>query len=238
MDFHIHLPTFLWQLRCFVERIIKKRLSDFFIHNSATVRLRANSSCVSHCDQRLCQTFLLQFRLLLWWVSATTDPETYKWCSRLNSVVDFGKQKCNVSLSQKPIIWFLELLFKFIRGFNAALGLSKLIVNLGCSGKALSSQLRNRNCCQSELWFDCIKYIFSINKPCEGKVTPHWRKIFTNFLSHFWSKCVLQILVWNKWDNLSFNAFKKFMVGFLFENHKTSNFTVIIYRVFHTFMLT
>ena len=44
--------------------------------------------------------------------------------------MDFGKQKCNINLSQKPIIWFLELLFKFIRDFNAALGLSELIVNL------------------------------------------------------------------------------------------------------------
>ena len=26
IDFHIHLPTFPWQLRCFVERIIRKRL--------------------------------------------------------------------------------------------------------------------------------------------------------------------------------------------------------------------
>ena len=59
IDFHIHLPTFLWQLRCFVERIIRKRLSDSFIHNSAIVRLSANSSCVSPYG------FLLQFRLLL-----------------------------------------------------------------------------------------------------------------------------------------------------------------------------
>ena len=28
IDFDIHLPTFLWQLRCFVEKIIRKRLSD------------------------------------------------------------------------------------------------------------------------------------------------------------------------------------------------------------------
>ena len=48
IDFHIHLPNFLWQLRCFVERIIRNRLSDSFIHNSAIVRLSANSSCVSH----------------------------------------------------------------------------------------------------------------------------------------------------------------------------------------------
>ena len=33
-------------------------------------------------------------------------------------------------LSQKPIIWSLELLFKFIRGFDAAWGLSELTVNL------------------------------------------------------------------------------------------------------------
>ena len=70
--------------------------------------------------------------------------------------MDFGKQNCNVSLSQKPIRWFLELLFKFIRGFNAALGLPALIVNLRCSGEALAYELRDRNCSQSELWFDCI----------------------------------------------------------------------------------
>ena len=56
IDFHIHLPTFLWQLRCSVER---KRLSDSFIHDSAILRLSAYGSCVSHHDQRLCQTFLL-----------------------------------------------------------------------------------------------------------------------------------------------------------------------------------
>ena len=52
IEFHIRLPTFLWQLRCFVERIIRKRLSDSFNHNSAIVRLSANSSCVSHHGQR------------------------------------------------------------------------------------------------------------------------------------------------------------------------------------------
>ena len=62
---NFHIPTFLWQLRCFVERIIRKRLSDSFIHSSATARLSANSSCVSHHGQRLGQTFMLQFRLLL-----------------------------------------------------------------------------------------------------------------------------------------------------------------------------
>ena len=44
IDFDIHLPTFLWQLRCFVERIIRKRLSDSFIHNCAIVK----------CQQQLC----------------------------------------------------------------------------------------------------------------------------------------------------------------------------------------
>ena len=57
----------------------------------------------------------------------TTDPEL---ASDVNSVVDFGKQNCNISLSQKPIIWFPELLFELIRGFNAALGHLELIVNL------------------------------------------------------------------------------------------------------------
>ena len=40
IDFHVHPPTFLSQLRCFVERIIRKRLSDSFVRNSAIVRLR------------------------------------------------------------------------------------------------------------------------------------------------------------------------------------------------------
>ena len=48
VDFHIHLPIFPWQLRCFVERIIRKRLPDYFIHKSAIVRSSANSSCVCH----------------------------------------------------------------------------------------------------------------------------------------------------------------------------------------------
>ena len=61
--FHIHLPTFLWQLRCFVERIIRKRLSDSFIHNSAIVKYQ--KQLVSHHGQRLCQTLLQQFGLLL-----------------------------------------------------------------------------------------------------------------------------------------------------------------------------
>ena len=48
----------------------------------------------------------------------------------LDSVADFGKQNCNISLSQKPIIWFPELLLRFINGFDTVLGLSELIVNL------------------------------------------------------------------------------------------------------------
>ena len=53
IDFHIHLPTILWQLRCFVERVIRNRLSDPFILHSAIVRVSANSSCISRHDQRL-----------------------------------------------------------------------------------------------------------------------------------------------------------------------------------------
>ena len=44
--------------------------------------------------------------------------------------VDFGKQNCDISLSQKPVIWFPELLVKSISGFNMVFGLSELIVNL------------------------------------------------------------------------------------------------------------
>ena len=53
-DCRVHLPTFLWQLQCFAERVIRKRLSDSFIHNSASVRLSANSSRVFRHGQRLC----------------------------------------------------------------------------------------------------------------------------------------------------------------------------------------
>ena len=58
--------------------------------------------------------------------------------------------KMDVVLSQKPIIWYPELLLKFIRGFNAVLGLSKLIVNLRSSGEALAFELKDRNWWQSE----------------------------------------------------------------------------------------
>ena len=123
INFHIHLPTLLWQLRCFVERIIRKRLSDSYIHNSAIVRLSANSSCVSRRGQRLCQTQdvklscyssvcycgELQRQMIL---KLTIDVQD--WIAFL----DFGKQNCNISFSQKPIIWFPDLLFKFINGFD------------------------------------------------------------------------------------------------------------------------
>ena len=42
--------------------------------------------------------------------------------------MDFGKKNCDISLSQKPINWFLELLFKFISGFDTVLRLSELTV--------------------------------------------------------------------------------------------------------------
>ena len=44
--------------------------------------------------------------------------------------MDFGKQNCNISLSQKPVIWFAKLLFNFISGLNMVLRLPELIVNL------------------------------------------------------------------------------------------------------------
>ena len=48
----------------------------------------------------------------------------------LDSAANFGKQNCNISLSQKPVIWFPELLFKFISDFDTVLRLSELTVNL------------------------------------------------------------------------------------------------------------
>ena len=48
----------------------------------------------------------------------------------MDSVVDIGKQNRNISFSQKPIMWFPDLLFKFIHGFNTIVGPSELIVNL------------------------------------------------------------------------------------------------------------
>ena len=79
IDFHIHLPTFLWQLRCFVERIIRKRLSDSFIHSSAIARLSANSSCVSHQGQRLSDCpVAVQFVIVV---------SFWEWILKLTSVV-------------------------------------------------------------------------------------------------------------------------------------------------------
>ena len=62
--------------------------------------------------------------------------------------MDFGKQNCDISSSQKPIIWFPELLFKFISGFDMVLGLSELIVNFRGSGEALhvACEWRDQNC--------------------------------------------------------------------------------------------
>ena len=61
--------------------------------------------------------------------------------------MDFEKQNCNISLSQKPTISSPELLFKFIKGCNAVLRPSELIVNLRLSGEALACELRDRNWC-------------------------------------------------------------------------------------------
>ena len=66
--------------------------------------------------------------------------------------MDFGKQN---SFNQKPIIWLQELLFKFISVFNMVLGLLELIVD---EEEKLELELTDRNCWQSELWFDCIVY--------------------------------------------------------------------------------
>ena len=62
IDFHIHLPTFLWQLRCFVERIIRKRLTDSFIRNSAIVRVLI---ILTYYFSELNSMFLCQFILHL-----------------------------------------------------------------------------------------------------------------------------------------------------------------------------
>ena len=62
--------------------------------------------------------------------------------------MDFGKKNCNISLSKRPIIWFPELLSKLIRGFNAALLLSELIVKSVQS--ALSDLKRPPECLQSQ----------------------------------------------------------------------------------------
>ena len=43
--------------------------------------------------------------------------------------VDLRKQNCDISVSQKPIIWFPEVWLKFISGFNTVLGLSELLIN-------------------------------------------------------------------------------------------------------------
>ena len=59
--------------------------------------------------------------------------------------MDFKNRNCNISLSQNLLMWFSELLFKFIRGFNAVLRLSELIVNLRSSREALACELRDQN---------------------------------------------------------------------------------------------
>ena len=107
IDIHIHLPTFLWQLQCFVERIIKKRLSDSFIHNSAMVK----------CQQQLCFSpqpmtmpnvpasvlFVIVMSFpgqLILKLAGDVQDWTGLWTSEVRS-----------------IIWFPDLLFKFIGGF-------------------------------------------------------------------------------------------------------------------------
>ena len=99
IDFHIHLPTFLWQLRYFVERIIRKRLSDSFTHNSAIVS--ANSSFVFlttakdydkfSCCSSLCYCTEFPRQLIL---KLTSDVQD--WIVLLTS-------DNNISLSEKPI---------------------------------------------------------------------------------------------------------------------------------------
>ena len=84
IDFHIHLPTFLWQLQCFVERIIRKRLSDSFIRNSAigevptaTVFLTTAKDYVKlSCCSSLCYCSEFPRELILKLRACSHDPGT------------------------------------------------------------------------------------------------------------------------------------------------------------------
>ena len=140
---------------------------------------------------------------------------------------DMAHSICLIKLYQIPMRkkfrFFVSDYLKFISGFDMVLGFSELIVNLRWSGVC---ELREQNCLQSEwviIWLHSLLLTYiSTNKTCKKKVTRGWRKSFTDCF-HFWSKCVLYILVWNKWDyfNMTFKAFKEFMVRFLFQNHET-----------------
>ena len=122
IDFHIHLPPFLWQLRCFVERITEEDYQKEAATAAAVFLTGAKDFVRLFCCSSICYCSECQQQVTLKLTSNVQD-----W---IDSVVDFGKQNCNISSSQKPIIWFPELLFKFIRGLYTVLGLSKLIVNL------------------------------------------------------------------------------------------------------------
>ena len=51
IDFRTYLPTFPWQLQCFVQKIVRRKLSDScelgpFIHSSAVARSTLSSTTV------------------------------------------------------------------------------------------------------------------------------------------------------------------------------------------------
>ena len=119
--------------------------------------------------------------------------------------MDFRKQNCNIN-------------FKFISGSITVLRLSELIVKLGWPQETVACELREKNCLPSELSFGCIVHylhIFLWKKNVQAKSDSVLKKISTNTPFHFWSKCVSQILVWNKWDNIvSLFSFKAFTLIF------------------------
>ena len=99
------------------------------------------------------------------------------------------------------------------------------------------SELREQNCLQSELSFNFIVYylhIFLQTKRARKKSLDVEESV-SQTMFYFWSKCVLQILVWNKWDSMTFEALKEFMVRFLFENHETLQ---LEFKIFRSFVLS
>ena len=123
----------------------------------------------------------------------------------MDSVLDFLQQNCNIRLIS-------------LYGFKTFWA--------GCKPYMIRSLWAER----AELFVKCVivwlhSLLFthiSTNKTFNRKVTPCSRKLFTNYGFHFWSKWVLQILIWNKWDNVTLKLSKNLWPGPFFENHEIS----------------
>ena len=99
-DFHIHLPTFLWKLRCFIEGIIRKRPSDSFIHNIAMVRFRLLFVQLSYPEISFklretitCDLLQPKFKVKDYSLKIQKSAYHYFQCSFQNEVVLLCKEK-------------------------------------------------------------------------------------------------------------------------------------------------